>query len=627
MTAAAGLVGISQATIQRDGAEYNLAPAMVGDQSLPDLALRATGGYVVWQDNVGDGDGLSVNARKVNSTLSGDLNVISLATKTAGNQENPRVALLSGGGTAFTWQGGPSGGQQIWVRVMNSAGVFVGEEVAASSHSEANQIQPAIAGLANGNFVVVWSADGPDGSMQGVYGMLFSANGAKIGNEFQINQFTLNNQRTPAVTALLNGGFAVTWVSEGERNGSSVDVYARLYNANGVGQGAEFRVNSSERVTSSPSIATTSAGNFTVVWCEISQDPNILANAADGAWISPGNSDNGWDVYACGFSQDGSRLTAPTRINQYLTGTQKNPSIATVGRAQMVVWTSFGQDGDREGIVGRALSGIGAPQGNEAVVNTVTAGQQFYPVVKGDGDSRFVVCWANFASVASGMELRAQRYLGVEDAVSLPQPPAPYVIALSQTRLSVTWPSVDGYDVGSYELYINGSSTPTVLTGQMTTITGLAPGASVRFEIAYRLRDGQLSPRSPEVIGQTWGEDGNDDTLPDDWQTKYWGSNWAAWPSASADSDHDGVSNYNEYLAGTDPTDANSVLRTQFVVTAQGLRLSWNTVPGQMYQVKATTDFATWQDFGGQRFAPGTSDSVSVPVGNSLGYYRVTRIR
>jgi hypothetical protein len=201
------------------------------------------------------------------------------------------------------------------------------------------------------------------------------------------------------------------------------------------------------------------------------------------------------------------------------------------------------------------------------------------------------------------------------------------VIALSQTRLSVSWPSVDGYDVGSYELYMNGSSTPTVLTGQVTTITGLAPGTSLSIEIAYRLRDGQLSPRSPQVTGRTWGEDGNDDTLPDDWQAKYWGPTWTAWPSANADSDHDGVSNYNEYLAGTDPTDANSVLRTQFVATSQGMRLSWNTVPGQMYQVKATTNFVTWQDFGGQRFAPGTSDSVSVPAGNSLGYYRVTRIR
>jgi len=119
----------------------------------------------------------------------------------------------------------------------------------------------------------------------------------------------------------------------------------------------------------------------------------------------------------------------------------------------------------------------------------------------------------------------------------------------------------------------------------------------------------------------------NEDTLPDDWQSQYWGDVSAFWPSVNADADADGVSNYREYLAGTDPTDANSVLRTRLTLTPQGWRLTWNTVPGQLYQVQQTLDFSAWADLGGQRFAPGTSDSVAVPVGNSLGYYRVNRIR
>jgi hypothetical protein len=80
-------------------------------------------------------------------------------------------------------------------------------------------------------------------------------------------------------------------------------------------------------------------------------------------------------------------------------------------------------------------------------------------------------------------------------------------------------------------------------------------------------------------------------------------------------------------MAGTDPSDPNSVLRTSFANTPQGPRLVWNTIPGQVYQVEQTSDFSTWVPVGGLRFAPGTTDSVSVPVGNSLGYYRVNRIR
>jgi hypothetical protein len=129
------------------------------------------------------------------------------------------------------------------------------------------------------------------------------------------------------------------------------------------------------------------------------------------------------------------------------------------------------------------------------------------------------------------------------------------------------------------------------------------------------------------VTGTTWGDDENADGLPDNWQAQYWGNNPALWPSPNADSDGDGISNRLEFMAGTNPRDPNSALRTSFVVAPQGPRLTWNTVPGQMYQVEQTSDFSTWVPFGGQRFAPGTTDSVSVPVGNSLGYYRVTRIR
>jgi hypothetical protein len=80
-------------------------------------------------------------------------------------------------------------------------------------------------------------------------------------------------------------------------------------------------------------------------------------------------------------------------------------------------------------------------------------------------------------------------------------------------------------------------------------------------------------------------------------------------------------------MAGTNPKDGNSALKTSFVMTPQGPRLTWNTIAGQIYQIEQTLDFSTWTPFGGLRFAPGTADSVSVPVGNSLGYYRVNRIR
>lgn len=618
----------ARATVSPEGTEYNIAVPLAGDQSHADLALSPTGGYLVWDDNVGDGDGLSVNVRRITSNLSGELNVIPLSTITASHQERPRVSLLARGGAAFVWQSGPDSAQQIYTRSINGSGVFTGPELAVSVRSDVNQITPAVAGLSSGNYVVAWSAYDQDGSMQGVFAAVFGPASQKLGAEFQVNQFAQFNQRNPAVSALPGGGFVITWISEGNRGDSSADVYARIYDANGTAVGNEFRVNTSDRICSSPSVATTSAGNFTIAWCESAQDVNFDSTGnPDGVAVTPVSNPDGWDIYASGYTAAGGRLTAPARINQHVPGNQRNPKIAAVGRAQMIVWSSFGQDGDWEGVVGRAVNGIGAAEGDEFIVNTDKIGRQLLPTVAGNGDSRFVVCWSSFTGLTTQVDLRAQRYVVEQSGVELPAAGAPYISALSQSRLSVTWPAADGFDVQNYELYVNGSATATIVTNQVYVVSGLSPGTTYSFEVAFRLRDGQLSPRSAAVSGRTWGEDWNDDGIPDDWQAQYFGNNSALWPSPSADSDGDGLSNRQEYMAGTNPKDANSALRTSFVVAAQGPRLTWNTVPGQMYQIETTSDFSTWVPFGGLRFAPGTTDSISVPVGNSLGYYRVNRIR
>ena len=108
--------------------------------------------------------------------------------------------------------------------------------------------------------------------------------------------------------------------------------------------------------------------------------------------------------------------------------------------------------------------------------------------------------------------------------------------------------------------------------------------------------------------------------------TRYFGSDAFNWPSPFADSDGDGVSNYNEFLAGTDPTSANSVLKIRLQPTPQGLFLNWNTQAGLIYQVQSSPDLKSWTNAGGARFAAGTVDSMYVG-GSKADYYRVLRLR
>jgi hypothetical protein len=220
----------------------------------------------------------------------------------------------------------------------------------------------------------------------------------------------------------------------------------------------------------------------------------------------------------------------------------------------------------------------------------------------------------------------AQRYAAA--AQPPPAPAPPFVSALSQSSLSVTWrDDLAGFPVSYYELYVDDGATPLLVTNIMWVGTQFEAGTTHSFSLKYKLTDGRGSPRSETTIGKTWSADANNDGLPDDWQRLYWGINSKNWGGKEADSDHDGASNWQEFLADTDPTDETSVLRTFASSTPLGTRLNWNAVAGLIYQVQVSTDLKSWTDFGAARFAPGSTDSIPLSPTNQKAYYRVIRIR
>ena len=44
------------------GTQYLLSGGLPGDQTRPQISLNGSGGYMVWQDNVTDGDGFGMHA-------------------------------------------------------------------------------------------------------------------------------------------------------------------------------------------------------------------------------------------------------------------------------------------------------------------------------------------------------------------------------------------------------------------------------------------------------------------------------------------------------------------------------------------------------------------------------------
>jgi hypothetical protein len=620
------------APVRPHGSEYRLNRPMTGDQVCPHLALGPSGGLLVWHDNRTDGDGLGISARWLDANLSGAFDSFRVNQIAAGDQEHPQAALLRNGGAVFVWQGGVVGRQRIYARFMNPEGSFVTGDLQVSSYTANMQQFPVVAGLADGNVVVLWMSFGQDGDKFGVFGQRFSPAGHKLGSEFQVNQTVTNNQRNPAVVPLPEGGFYVVWINERYRSlsqqtpgpGSTmvsgsgamlfdVQVFGRRFDAAGNPVHNEQALSSRERMAANPALSVLPDGQM------------LLAYSGMALGVPP-NAPNGrdrWDIWALPLDPQGDPAGAEYRINDHLPGDQYQPRLAAMGNRFMAVWTSLGQDGSREGVFGRAAS-LQGPVGNEKQINSFWPSQQLYPTIASTGDNEALVVWSSFVGGITSFELLGQRLAGVP---ALAAPAAPFVTPLSPSQLVATWPALEGLDLECYEIYVDGSTSPLEVTNTRYYLTKLQPGTSHSVQLAYRLADGRRSPLSDAVSGTTWGADDNFDGLPDDWQALYWGPNPALWPGPNVDSDGDGATNLQEFLAGTDPTDPASVLKLELQPSTQGVHLVWTTQPGSIYQIQIANVLGQWTPLGGERLAAGSVDSLLVGDSHHLQMYRVVRIR
>ena len=124
-------------------------------------------------------------------------------------------------------------------RVMTTAPV---EDAQVNMYTLSDQSSCQTAALKDGSFVVVWQSSGQDGSGLGVYARKYSASATSFNGEFQVNTNITSDQSSPSVGALLDGGFIIAWVSDGQ-DGDQGGIYAQRYNADGTRYGLEFRVN------------------------------------------------------------------------------------------------------------------------------------------------------------------------------------------------------------------------------------------------------------------------------------------------------------------------------------------------------------------------------------------------
>ena len=122
--------------------------------------------------------------------------------------------------------------------------------------------------------------------------------------------------------------------------------------------------------------------------------------------------------------------------------------------------------------------------------------------------------------------------------------------------------------------------------------------------------------------------DSDSDGMPDDWEMAN-GFNKNNPADAAQDADADGMTNLEEYRAGTDPRSASSVLKLSASLNATIVELRFTAVAGHSYIItycNALPSGGSWQTLASIP-AQGTTRTVIVPDGSVAGgsqrFYRV----
>jgi hypothetical protein len=416
------IISFGQVGLIAGGGEYPIVGVLPGAQLHPHASINASGGFLVWEDNTVDGNGLGVRAAALDNNLAAAGDAFRVNVNAAGDQEHPRVTLLNGGGAVFVWQGGRQSFQHIYARFLSSSNTWATGDVQVNDSTRKYQRDPAIATLGNGNVVIVWGD--VTNVFQDVYGQIFTPTGQKVGTNFLVNQFTPFNQRTPAVSPISSNRFIVVWVSEQEGpsltsnpvdnpdpnhgydplNRPSVDIYGRIFQNEDPTSGAEFIINNSANVCANPSVAGGSDGSYVVAWSQKDyQSPR---------W-------NSWDIWGRAYPAPINAAGPTTAINTHLYGDQYAPQVSAFGTNYLILWTSMGQDGSWEGVYGQSVSPADASRnGPEFRVNTTTVGKQIHPIVAADQSGRFLSVWSSYSGGPNDFDLYAQVYVSTNFVAS-----------------------------------------------------------------------------------------------------------------------------------------------------------------------------------------------------------------
>jgi len=257
---------------------------------------------------------------------------------------------------------------------------LLGPEFPVNSTTAGAQVNPAVAGNANGAFVVAWITGVYP--ISNVYARRFDANGAPVGGDFRVNTYSTGLQYAPAVAMNGAGDFVVTWADASVQR----QVWAQRYaSGSGAPLGGAFRVDASGDGAYSPRVTFDAGGRFVVAW-QAEPSSKIMVRRYDSS---------------------GAALGGPYQVNA--TAGESPDLTATANGGFVVVWSA--------NIVtpglqwGRAYDASGGALGAEFPVSSAvgTTADHVVPRVAPEAGGGFTVTWMINAG-QEGLDVLARRF-------------------------------------------------------------------------------------------------------------------------------------------------------------------------------------------------------------------------
>ncbi len=259
----------------------------MGNGASSAIAVLSNGRYViVWTDLSVQTDEPNIRLQIMNADGTKFGSELLVNTTTAGMQLEPAVATLGAGRFVVAWTdfsqtGLDTTGTAVRSQIYNNDGTRSGNEIVANVATAGDQVLRSAVELGDGRVLLSWS----DNYGSNFWGRILSSDGSFAGGQFALAQ--------PPQTAIVlaSGNILLTWVDYNYST-NATSVHARAYDLTGTAIGADITVNQNPARFAGAAIACQlTNGSVAFLWSEAPVPGSEFAYygrimGADGQWVA-----------------------------------------------------------------------------------------------------------------------------------------------------------------------------------------------------------------------------------------------------------------------------------------------------------------------------------------------------